>query len=79
VNTAVQVSGGDITVEVPANAEVRATCSASLGDVDCLGQQDSGPNGQTLHATQTATQGDKLTIVLDVHGSLGDVEVSSNG
>jgi phage shock protein PspC (stress-responsive transcriptional regulator) len=79
VNTAVQVSGGDITVEVPANAEVRATCSASLGDVDCLGQQDSGPNGQILHATQTATQGDKLTIVLDVHGSLGDVEVSSNG
>ncbi|HEX5405510.1 MAG TPA: PspC domain-containing protein [Pseudonocardiaceae bacterium] len=79
VHTEVQVSGGDITVEVPPNAQVQAACSSSLGNVDCLDQHHSGPGGRTLRATQTATQGDKLTIVLDVHGALGNVEVTSNG
>lgn len=78
VHTLVDLGVGDITVRVPADATVRATCTASVGDVTCLDERSSGPSS-TVHATQQGAVGNKLTIVLDVQDGPGDVRVINNG
>jgi hypothetical protein len=78
VQTNVTVGTGQARVLVPANADVVVNCHAGVGSVNCLGQQSSGANNGTVHATQNdtdlATNG--LKIVLDVNSSIGDVEVT---
>jgi phage shock protein PspC (stress-responsive transcriptional regulator) len=77
VNTRVQLGAGNLTVLVPPDAAVSATCSASAGHVDCLGQEDSGPGKPTVRASQAASDGSQLTINLDAVNGLGQVEVVS--
>jgi phage shock protein PspC (stress-responsive transcriptional regulator) len=52
VRTQVQSGAGDVTVLLPANADVTAACESGGGDVDCLGRPggggrmtDPGPDG----------------------------------
>ncbi|MDD7938611.1 PspC domain-containing protein [Actinomycetospora lutea] len=50
VRTQVQSGAGDVTVIVPATADVTATCESGGGDADCLGRgsgpvTDLGPDG----------------------------------
>ncbi|GAA4801521.1 hypothetical protein GCM10023200_43010 [Actinomycetospora chlora] len=42
VRSQVQSGAGDVTVLVPANADVTAECTSGGGDVDCLGRNDQG-------------------------------------
>jgi hypothetical protein len=55
------------------------TCSAPIGNVDCLGTNENGANNGAITTTQNATSpaatGDNLKITLDVESSIGDVEV----
>lgn len=74
VSTKVSVGTGDAQVIVPANADVVASCTSSIGDVNCLDVHESGPNNNTVSATQNDPS-DNLKIVLDVSSSIGDVEV----
>lgn len=76
VHTQVKLGVGEVFVDVPAGAEVNATCSASLGSVDCLDQRESGPSNPTVTAHQDASgSGDHLTIFLDVQTGTGDARV----
>lgn len=80
VHTSVNLGVGDVTVLVPDDATVTATCEASVGDVECLGQENSGPGNPVVHASQHADATDgRLNIVLHVQDGPGHVEVSSNG
>ncbi|HEY2699939.1 MAG TPA: PspC domain-containing protein [Pseudonocardiaceae bacterium] len=79
VDTKVSVGTGDARVYVPPNADVTVTCSAPIGNVDCLGTNENGANNGAITTTQNATSpaaaGDNLKITLDVESSIGDVEV----
>ena len=79
VDTKVSVGTGDARVFVPRNADVTVTCSAPIGNVDCLGTRQNGANNTALTTTQNAPNptatGDNLKITLDVESSIGDVEV----
>ena len=77
VQTSVSVGTGDARVIVPANADVVATCHSPIGNVDCLGQHESGGNNDTLRATQNDPS-NNLKIILDVGSTIGDVEVTSS-
>jgi hypothetical protein len=74
VSTKVSVGTGDARVIVPSYADVVATCTSSIGDINCLDMRESGANNDTVHATQNDPS-DNLKIVLDVSSSIGDVEV----
>ena len=50
VHTQVHSGAGDVTVIVPATADVTATCESGAGTADCLGRgagpvNDLGPDG----------------------------------
>ena len=78
VNTQVKLGLGNVVVYVPTDADVTVTCSASLGNVDCLDQHDSGPNNPNVQAHQIPPGADDgLHIMLDVQGGTGDVRVVS--
>ena len=73
VNTKIEVRAGQASVIVPDDATVNVTCSTNAGDVDCLGNVESG-----LHKGTSATQegsSDKGTINLSVHVGAGQAEV----
>jgi phage shock protein PspC (stress-responsive transcriptional regulator) len=73
VNTDIEVRAGQASVIVPDDATVNVTCSTNAGDVDCLGNVESG-----LHKATSATQkgsSDKGTINLSVHVGAGQAEV----
>lgn len=78
VNTDVNLGVGNLTVVVPQDAEVHATCSASLGQVDCLGQRADGAGNPTVTAVQQAASGDTLTIDIDAENGPGQVRVISS-
>jgi phage shock protein PspC (stress-responsive transcriptional regulator) len=75
VTTRVNLNAGDLTVLVPATAEVNATCSTGVGDVDCLGQHTSGPGNPTIETSQQATAGSQLTINISAQDGAGKVSV----
>jgi hypothetical protein len=78
VSTNVKLGIGNVVVYVPTDADVTVTCSASLGDVNCLDQRESGPNDPTVHARQIPPGADTgLHINLDVQGGTGEVRVVS--
>jgi phage shock protein PspC (stress-responsive transcriptional regulator) len=76
VQTSVSVGTGNARVIVPATADVVVTCHSPIGNVDCLGQHESGPNNDTIHATQNDPS-NNLKIILDVGSTIGDVEVTN--
>lgn len=78
VKTDLNLGIGSVTVVVPKGAEVHATCSATIGQVDCLGLRDSGTGNPTETAVQRAAPGNKLTIDLDVEDGPGQVRVISS-
>jgi phage shock protein PspC (stress-responsive transcriptional regulator) len=69
IRTTVESGAGDITVTVPATADVTVTCTNGLGDVDCLGRSGDdvtrlvdlgpdGPGGQVIDLTVRNGAGD---------------------
>ncbi len=77
VRTSVSVGTGDVRVMLPPNADVVATCHSPVGNVNCLGQHESGPDNSTIHASQNDPS-NNLKIILDVGSTIGDVEVTSS-
>ena len=64
---------GQARVIVPQDANVDVTCSANAGDVDCLGQHDSGLR-QEVTATQRGLVGPGNDRP-EVHVGAGQAEV----
>ena len=60
-------------VIVPQDANVEVTCSANAGDVDCLGQHESGLRRELTATNQGSS--DQGTIDLEVHVGAGQAEV----
>ncbi len=68
VRTVVESGAGDVTVRVPATADVTVTCGNGLGDVDCLGMTSDvenhvdlgpdGPGGIAIDLTARSGAGD---------------------
>jgi phage shock protein PspC (stress-responsive transcriptional regulator)/uncharacterized membrane protein HdeD (DUF308 family) len=75
VTTHVKLGVGDLTVFVPPDAEVHATCSGTAGSVDCLGQQADGPNTSITGVQNPDATGPHLVVNLVVEDGPGDVEV----
>jgi hypothetical protein len=73
VNTEVEVRAGQASVIVPEDANVNVTCSTNAGDVDCLGNVESGLHKQTSNTQRGST--DQGTINLNVHVGAGQAEV----
>lgn len=79
VTTKVSLGAGRLTVLVPPDAQVNATCSTRAGNVDCLGQHANGADNPTVTATQAASNNDQLTINLTAENGAGQVEVANHG
>ncbi|MET0236857.1 MAG: PspC domain-containing protein [Kibdelosporangium sp.] len=76
VNTAVSVGLGNIVVTVPATADVEVTCEASLGSVECLGQEQNATDARVSTVDNgTDGAGSGLKIYLDARVNSGNVEV----
>lgn len=71
VDTTVSLGAGNLTVVVPNDANVHATCSTNAGNIDCLGVRTSGP-GEHVEATQSGTG---LNITLTLEDGPGQVSV----
>jgi phage shock protein PspC (stress-responsive transcriptional regulator) len=84
VRTVVSVQFGEVTVLVPANADVRVHCHAAIGEVDCLGDPGdrygvSGNDGPTADAVIDSLGYDNAAggrpLEIDVNVGTGSVEV----
>lgn len=76
VTTSIHLSIGDLTVQVPADADVTVTCHAQVGDVSCLGQEEHGTNPSVPPTTDYGPDGPGgLRINLDASVGAGRVEV----
>jgi hypothetical protein len=73
VTTDVEVRAGQASVIVPTDANVTVTCSANAGDIDCLGNVESGLRKETSNK-QTGSS-DQGQINLSVHVGAGQAEV----
>ncbi len=76
VRTSAGVDVGEVTVTVPATADVTLRCSVGVGEVDCLGEQQGGP-GAELSRTDLGPDGAgglKIEIDAEVSGP-GTVQV----
>ncbi|GAA4851820.1 hypothetical protein GCM10023201_50830 [Actinomycetospora corticicola] len=68
ISTTVESGAGDVTVTVPATADVTVSCENGVGDVDCLGRTGTvtrlvdpgpdGPGGQVIDLTVRNGAGD---------------------
>lgn len=74
LETAVSVTMGEAVVIVPADANVTYTCAATMGEVNCLGQERGGPRNEPVTGTDPGTPGGQ-SIVVDVSATMGSVEV----
>jgi phage shock protein PspC (stress-responsive transcriptional regulator) len=79
VTTSVELGAGNVTVLVPEDAHVVATCQTRVGDVECLGLRTNGAGTPAVTATQQPSSGDQLTIHLGVRDGAGQVRVMNNG
>ncbi|WP_018330987.1 PspC domain-containing protein [Actinomycetospora chiangmaiensis] len=71
VRTTVEAGAGDVTVTVPATADVTVTCSDGVGTVDCLGR-----TGDTVRVVDPGPDGPGGQVVdLTVRTGAGDVAV----
>jgi phage shock protein PspC (stress-responsive transcriptional regulator) len=73
VTTEVEVRAGQASVIVPDDANVNVTCTTNAGDVDCLGNVESGLHKQTSNVQTGST--DQGQINLSVHVGAGQAEV----
>jgi phage shock protein PspC (stress-responsive transcriptional regulator) len=73
VHTTITEGAGNLSVRVPADATVRASCHTNVGTVDCLGAHDNGPNADR-QASQNGTDG--LTIIVTATNGAGYLEVT---
>jgi phage shock protein PspC (stress-responsive transcriptional regulator) len=78
VHTTVDLGAGSAVVLVPPSADVVATCSVRVGNVNCLGQRESGANSPAVHATQNDDGTNRLRIFLNVQAGTGTVRVASD-
>ncbi|HWC83953.1 MAG TPA: PspC domain-containing protein [Pseudonocardiaceae bacterium] len=75
VTTTAHLTAGDLTIRVPEDADVVATCHSNAGDVDCLGQEASGPNSSQSARDDGPDGPGGLTINLTAEVGTGDLEV----
>jgi phage shock protein PspC (stress-responsive transcriptional regulator) len=76
VHTRLRVDAGEILVRVPPTADVDVTCKANVGEVDCLGLTENGPDSEKKIDNDFGPDGEGgLKINLDVHAGAGHVEV----
>lgn len=69
VRTDVTIGGGQVTVLLPADTTIDASCSATVGQVDCLGQQLSGL--RTEYHADLPGSGRHGAIDIDIHSNAG--------
>src|SRR5699024_5803646 len=77
VTTDLVVNGGQATVVVPPGVTVHATCSARVGNVNCLGNNDDGMQPETTG--RQAGDGEHGTLTIEVRSNAGQAEVRSHG
>jgi phage shock protein PspC (stress-responsive transcriptional regulator) len=70
VSTTVDVRAGQATVIVPADVTVHATCSANVGQVDCLDVTDRGMRPEAT-GTQTPIAGTAPSGIIDLTVRVG--------
>jgi phage shock protein PspC (stress-responsive transcriptional regulator) len=77
VSTTVSLGAGDVTVDVPANADVTLKGSSGFGDVQFGDRKVSGPGSRLDVTDDLGADGVRSgrTIVLDLSTGAGDVEV----
>ncbi|EHR49071.1 putative stress-responsive transcriptional regulator [Saccharomonospora marina XMU15] len=76
VETAVRNGAGNITVIVPATADVTYQCEAGVGNVDCLGRQQSGAGTAPISGVDLGDDGEGgQRLSLEVVAGAGNVEV----
>jgi phage shock protein PspC (stress-responsive transcriptional regulator) len=76
VRTEARTDLGNVTVIVPADADVTVKCQADKGNADCLDQHESGLEVEIGEFTDTGADGPGgLEIELDVRADIGNVEV----
>lgn len=74
VTTSLEVNAGQAEVTLPADVNVKVSCSANAGDVDCVGNTDDGLRvNQSFEDTSIESAG---TLVIDVHVGTGQVRVT---
>lgn len=76
VTTDAAASVGNVTVIVPADADVTVKCKADRGNADCLDRHASGLDAEIDEFTDLGTDGaGGLIVELDVQADTGNVEV----
>jgi predicted membrane protein len=76
VDTSIDLRLGDAQVILPETADVDVTCISDLGDVKCLGHQESGAGELHVETTDDGTDGPGgLNVDLRVEVGTGSVEV----
>lgn len=76
VRTDVSIGGGQVTVVLPADTAITARCSATVGQIECLGQRRSGVRAESVAIQRgSSTHG---TIDIDVHSNAGQAVVRTH-
>lgn len=75
ITTTTDVGLGNVSVYLPPNVDVRATCSVDTGATACLDDQRSGNDVSTTTIDHGADGRGGGQIVLDLHAGTGNVEV----
>jgi len=76
VHTRANVDIGNVTVIVPANADVEVKCKVDRGNAECLGRTASGLDAEVPEFTDEGADGPGgLEIDLNVSSNTGNVEV----
>ena len=78
VSTSVVVNVGHARIMLPPDADVAVTCSANVGQIDCVGHQNDGLDvvAETHETAIDTPPGTPGTLTLDVHVGVGSVEVT---
>jgi len=77
--TSVAVSLGEARVFLPRDLDVEVVCTAGVGNVQCLGQQESGVQPRIETSDEGSDGSGGGLLVLDVRAGTGHVEVARGG
>ncbi|RRO12873.1 PspC domain-containing protein [Saccharopolyspora rhizosphaerae] len=75
VHTSAAVGAGTVLVQVPPTVDVRATCGADVGAVNCLDRQAQGQGAQQVISDQGVDGPGGGELVLTATAGTGNVEV----
>ncbi|MGH3812846.1 MAG: PspC domain-containing protein [Pseudonocardiaceae bacterium] len=76
VTTSVAVGMGEAEVILPPNVDAQVSCRAQVGNVDCLGESDSGSLPTQVNVINNGPDGPGGgLLVLDVNAGMGNVNV----